>query len=222
MIVRQCPPMAGDSSDKKAQGRRLRAARERKDLETATDGANFLKVARDTYLQHENGTRSMSRAVETYAKGYDVPHEWLLYGRNPPDWFEDRDSSTPTTESVAVVGYVGAGAVATLYSEGQGPLDYVDPPAGRSPETVAVEVKGTSLGPAFDEALIFYDDVRSPVTPDLHGRLCVVGLPTGQVLVKILRAAPGDRFHLLSNTSDPPILDQEVLWAARVKDIRPR
>ncbi|PZO07654.1 MAG: phage repressor protein [Alphaproteobacteria bacterium] len=70
--------------------------------------------------------------------------------------------------------------------------------------------------------MVFYDDVRTPVTPDLIGHLCVVGLPDGRVLVKRLQKAAGTGFfHLISNT-EGPILDQPVDWAAKVKTMTPR
>lgn len=125
-------------------------------------------------------------------------------------------------KTVPVVGLVGAGSVATLFSAGQGPFDQVEPPHDATDSTVALGIRGASLGPAFDEGIVFYDDVRSPVTPDLHGRLCVVGLPDGRVLVKLLRSAGDGSYHLFSNTLEDPLLNQAVDWAARVKDVRPR
>jgi hypothetical protein len=109
-----------------------------------------------------------------------------------------------------------------LYAEGQGPFDYVPAPEGATENTVAAEIRGQSLGPFFDEWLVYYDDVRSPITPDQFGQLCVVGLPDGRVLVKQVRPArePG-QFHLLSQT-EAPILDQEVAWAAKVTNMTPR
>jgi len=133
---------------------------------------------------------------------------------------DDLFGSKATT--VPVVGYVQAGAEAVLFAAGQGPFDYVPAPEGSTENTVAVEIRGESLGSFFTEWLVFYDDVRSPVTPDLHNRLCVVGLPDDRILVKKIKPsqAPG-LFHLLSQTEDP-ILDQEVAWAARVKTMSPR
>lgn len=150
-----------------------------------------------------------------------------VYGINALDLYHDPQAlgqqiSRGASKTVAVVGFVGAGAVATLFAEGQGPFDYVEAPLHATATTVGLSVQGVSLGPAFDEALLFYDDVRSPVTPDLHGRLCVVGLPDGRVLVKILRSAGDGTFHLLSNTAEEPLLNQDVEWAAKVTDIRPR
>lgn len=142
-------------------------------------------------------------------------------GTTPAGLLEDPVNES-TTDSVAVVGYVGAAETANLFSEGQGPFDFVPPPAGRGPKSVALEIRGASLGPALDGGLIFYDDVRSPVTPDLLGRLCVVGLDDGSVLVKILRTGKDGRYDLYSNTPGEPARSEKVEWAARVIDIRPR
>lgn len=202
----------GATAITKAQGARLRQAREAKGLEDATAGAVFLGVSRDTYIQHENGTRSIKRAVDHYASRLDVTPEWLLWGRNA--------SQAPRT--VPLVGYVGAGAEARFYASADEGLGEVDAPPGATDQTRAAEIRGDSLGPLFDRWLVFYDDVHDPVTPDLIGELCVVGLPNGKVLVKKLQKVRGeDRYHLLSNNEEP-IFDQEVLWAAKVKTMTPR
>ena len=102
------------------------------------------------------------------------------------------------------------------------PMGEVDAPPEATMDTRAAEIRGESLGPLFEGWLVFYDDVRTPVTPDLVGQLCVVGLPNDKVLVKKLRRSRTDGlFHLLSN-NEAPMLDQEVVWAAKVKTMRPR
>jgi len=69
---------------------------------------------------------------------------------------------------------------------------------------------------------VFYDDVRSPVTPDLYGKLCVVGLPDGRILVKQVKPSKtSGLYHLMSQT-EGSLLDQEILWAAKVKNMSPR
>ena len=79
-----------------------------------------------------------------------------------------------------------------------------------------------SLGALFDRWLVFYDDRREPVTQDLIGRLCIIGLADDRVLVKKLRPSrTNGLYHLLSNTEEP-ILDAAVEWAARVKIMVPR
>lgn len=129
----------------------------------------------------------------------------------------DLENNVPST--VKLIGYVGAGATAHYDPADLGTVPAIE---GTTPDTVAMEIRGTSLGEVFDHWLVYYDEVRSPVTPDMIGRLCVVGLTDERVLVKkIERARTLGLYHLLSNT-EGPILDAEVAWAARVKSMVPR
>ncbi|MFL5063434.1 MAG: phage repressor protein [Xanthobacteraceae bacterium] len=136
---------------------------------------------------------------------------WLVEGVGE----EDADERT-----VPVVGYVGAGA-AIYHHDAQGPFEHEPAPDGSTESTVAVIIKGDSLGSLFEDWLVFYDDVRAPVTSDLIGKLCVVGLADGRVFVKRLTRSKGGLFHLIGQFGDP-ILDVEVEWAARVKHMVPR
>lgn len=132
-----------------------------------------------------------------------------------------KDLLFPGSFVVALVGHAGAGSDQVFFTEGQGPFGEVPAPENATDKTVAVEIRGTSLGELLDGALIFYDEVREPPTKDLIGSLCIVGLPDGRVMVKKLRAGQlKGRFNLTS--IEPPIYDAEVLWAARVKSVRPR
>lgn len=126
------------------------------------------------------------------------------------------------TTTVPVVGYVQAGAEAVLYAAGQGPFDYVTAPEGSTDHTVAVEIRGQSLGEFFEEWLVFYDDVRSPVTPDLFNQLCVVGLPDGRILVKKVKPSKTEGFYHLASQTEGTMTDQEIMWAAKVKSLTPR
>jgi transcriptional regulator with XRE-family HTH domain len=123
---------------------------------------------------------------------------------------------------VPLVGYVGAGAIAHFYADGQGPFDEVPAPDAASPKTVAVQIRGHSLGALFDNWLVFYDDVFDPPDEYLVGRMCVCGLSDGRVLVKALkRGQIAGLWTLLSNT-EPPIYDIALDWAAMVREMRPR
>lgn len=196
-------------------GERLRQIRQKRGL-SAADLALRIGRSESAVRNQENGTNGIPTPLaEKYAKALNVSAEWLLYGNSASD-------ERPTTETVPLVGYVSAGASLVQYSEGQGPFDQVPAPRHSTPQTVAAAIRGVSLGPAFDEAILFYDDVRSPITPDLYGRLCVVGLADGRVLVKLVRPGENGLFHLISNTAEEPMWNQEVVWAARVTDIRPR
>jgi transcriptional regulator with XRE-family HTH domain len=121
-----------------------------------------------------------------------------------------------------VVGLANAGSDSVIFSEGQGPFEYVEPPEGSSKDTVAVEVRGKSLGEIFDGWLVFYDDVRTPPTPQMMNQLCVAELDDGRVVVKrITRGQRRDRFNLSSNV-EPPIYDAKIAWAARVIAMKPK
>ncbi len=127
-----------------------------------------------------------------------------------------------TSSTVPLVGYVGAGAAAHYYASADDGLGEVPAPQNATPETVAVEIRGTSLGPLFESWLIYYDEVRRPVSADLHGRLCVVGLPDGRILVKRIRASRSAGYFHLESNNEPTMPDEMVEWAARVKLMTPR
>lgn len=158
--------------------------------------------------------------------------EFLLTGQGLED-VDDPGEDAPHVESsqilvdshepqgVPLIGYVSAGAQAVMIPLPAGELDRVPRPPGASEKTVALEIRGDSLGAVFDRWLVFYDDIRSPVTPDLIGKLCVVGLPDGRVLVKKIRVGRNGAFDLLSNTEEP-IAGVEIHWAAAVKNMGPR
>jgi len=160
-----------------------------------------------------NGSRRLRADEIALAADYlgVEPPRLIGGGREPP-----RRSKVP------LVGYVGAGAVAHYYADGQGPFDEVPAPDTASAATVAVQIRGHSLGTLFDSWLVFYDEIRDPPGEDLVGRMCVCGLADGRVLIKALKRsqAPG-LWTLLSNV-EAPIYDVALNWAAVVREMRPR
>lgn len=138
---------------------------------------------------------------------------WLLEGAG------DEEDEAPARKTVPLVGYVGAGAATHFVPSGQ--LGEVDRPEWATETTVAVEIRGESLGALFDRWIAYYDDVHRPVTSDLHNELCVVGLSDGRVLIKKLRKTRGNKFDLLSQTEEI-IRNVDIEWAALVKEIRRR
>lgn len=196
---------------------RLREARRDAGFEDATVAARSLGMEPPTYLAHENGSRGFKARVPEYARRYKVSLEWLLTGRGQK---HPRVEPARSDRTVPLVGYVGAGAEAHYAAAGE--LDRISAPENSTEDTVAVEIRGESLGSFFDRWLIFYDDVRRPVTSDLVGRLCVVGLEDGRILVKRIRKArTRGLFHLESQT-EGTLFDVPVEWAARVKNMVPK
>ena len=186
----------------------LRALREARGWSQEVSATAF-GTTRNQYVKLENGSRRLSDKW--------IDRAALAYGIDPGDIVRGERLMVP------IAGYVSAGSEMQLYGEGQGGHGEAPAPEGSSERTVAVEIRGESLGPFFDGWLVFFDDVRSPITDDLIGKLCVVGLDDGRVLIKRLirsRSAP-HLFHLYGQFGDP-LLDVPVKWAAQVKSVMPR
>lgn len=194
-------------------GDRISAARKAAGVSQGKLG-ELVGASQTTLSSWERGRTEPTREdVQRIAAALGVPVASLEVG----DQTYDRVRRT-----VPLVGYVGAGAVAHYYASGDGALDQVEAPEDATEKTVAAEIRGESMGPLLERWLVFWDEVRNPVTADLLGHICVVGLPDDRILVKQLKqaSAPG-RFHLISN-NEAPMLDVEVMWAAKVKGMRPR
>jgi transcriptional regulator with XRE-family HTH domain len=175
---------------------------------THDQAANAMRVSRGQFIKLERGERKLTeRTIALAAKAFGVSEAEILVERG----------------TVPVVGFVGAGDEAHFYREAQGPFDEAPAVQDSNDNTVAVEIRGDSLGPVFNHALAYFDEVRKPVTTDLIGKLCVVGLADGRILIKkITRSKTSPKlFHLAGQHGDP-ILDTPVEWAAKVKTIVPR
>ncbi|MBR1206988.1 MULTISPECIES: phage repressor protein [unclassified Bradyrhizobium] len=155
---------------------------------------------------------------------------WLLDGAGPelvePDPHIEssavlRDASRQG-RFVRLIGYVGAGSEAHYYAIAQEDFQEVEAPPFSTDQTVAVEIRGKSFGPLLDSWLVFYDDVRSPITDDMLNQTCVVGLADDRILIKHVRRERDGSFTLISNSNEPPIQDAKIEWAARVIGMRPR
>lgn len=205
-----------------------RIERRLKELDISADAASRKAGKRDAIRNMKRAVKDGRRGVNTDTIAALAPvlqtsvaallgERPLSLGKRP-----SAGAQNDTGATVPLVGYVGAGAAAHYYAVAQGALDDVPAPDDSTPDTVAVEVRGESLGPLFDRWLVFYDRVQRPVTPDLIGKLCVVGLADERILIKKIRAGRKGRFRLLSTPPEPPIEDAEVEWAAPVKLMTPR
>lgn len=183
---------------------RIKEWRERQGL--TLDQLAELSHLSSSYLQRmESGERNVSlKNLERISAALKVPQ---------------RDLVISETFTVPIVGRVGASSEMLLYGDGDGENGTAPAPEGATKNTVAAIIRGTSLGELLDGWLVFYDQVHTPPTPDMIGRICVVGLADGRILVKKLM--PGQlegRFNLIANT-EPPIYDAAVNWAARVRQM---
>lgn len=128
----------------------------------------------------------------------------------------------PKPHTVPLKGYVGAGSEMHYYRLADEEYEEVPAPRKATKRTVAVEIRGKSMGPSVSGWLVFYDDVHSPVSEALHGRLCVVGLSDDRILIKRIQRQKNGLYTLLSNSDEPPIRDAKIEWAAPVTSLEPR
>ena len=191
---------------------RLRIARKERGL-TQSDVARLAGVTPQAIQAIEAGKVRKPANILAIAAAVGVPAQNLMDGKS-----NGHSKMTP------IIGVVQAGTYSIDYSVGEGtPLGEVDRPAMATHSTVALEVRGDSMGGRVEDGdIIFYDERREPVTPDLYGKLCVIGATDGRVMLKRLKpgSRPG-RFHLISYAADPEF-DVPVDWAAKVTSIRPR
>lgn len=192
----------------------LKAATASKRAGLSPDGIRNIQRAKDD--PKRKGVNATT--IRKLAPVLHTTEAWLMTGVHEPNSFDD---DAPRERRVPVVGYVGAGSETHFYAVAQGDLDDVAAPDWATDRTVAVEIRGESLGALFDRWLVFYDDVRSPVTSDLVGQICVVGLVDDRVLVKKIKRAKRGLFDLISN-NEPPIEAVSLSWAARVLGMQPR
>lgn len=166
----------------------------------------MMGVSRSQFIKLERGERRLTADyISMAAKAFNVLEADIIADR----------------VTVPLVGYVGAGAQAYFY-DSQGPFEEVPMPENGNENTVAVEARGNSLGSFFNNWLIYYDELRTPPTPEMIGALCVVQLNDQRVMVKkLMRGSEPELYHLLSQTEDP-IEDVELEWAARVTSMAPR
>lgn len=195
---------------------RLQTAREESGFNSATDAALAFGWNRNTYISNENGNAPFSfKKAKEYAAAFQVRPEWLYDGSGA--------MKTPATPLAPVIGKVGANPDGTvIFTTGQETGDQAPIPPGGTPDAVALEVAGHSMrGWADDGALIYFEDQRTPPSPDMLGHVVVVETEDGQVLLKrLLRGGKPGRYDLES-LNGPTLTDQRLVWAAHITAIIP-
>ncbi len=125
-------------------------------------------------------------------------------------------------DSVPLVGFVGASQTAEFFPLPEDELERVPAPENVTENTVAVEIRGDSMGAPLNGWLVYYDRVERGPTRALHNKLCVIGLADGRTLIKELRPSKTKGlFHLIPVVGDP-IMEVPIAWAARVTRMQPR
>lgn len=118
---------------------------------------------------------------------------------------------------VPIVGYAGAGERVYFFDDEHN-LEMIDRlPEAPEIDIVALVVRGESMLPVLEPGcVVFYTRDSEGVPSDCIGRMCVVRLEDDSTLVKKVRNGSKDGlFHLISHNAEP-LVDQKIVWAARV------
>lgn len=196
---------------------RLREARVARGFETAAAAADQFGWNRNTYASNENGNAPFSyRKAKDYAAALGVRPEWLYDAAGPM-------RPTPEPGYVPVIGMVGANPEGmVLFATGQAPGDLAPIPPGGTEKAVALKVSGHSMrGLADDGALIYFEDQRTPPTPDMLGQVVVVETSDDEVLVKRLLRGSRTGLYDLESVAGPTRRDARLRWAAHITAIIP-
>ena len=199
------------------RAQRLRQARIDRGHETAAAAADAFGWSRNTYAANENGNAPYSyRRAKAYAAAFGVSAEWL-YDAAGEARAAGADGMAPA------IGYVGANPDGTvLFALGQDPAQLAPIPPGGTVQARALKVSGHSMrGVADDGALIYFEDQRTPPSPDMLGHVVVVETDTDEVLVKRLLRGSKPGLYDLESVAGPVRPDARLRWAAHITAIIP-
>lgn len=154
-----------------------------------------------------------TRTIQALAPVLQTTVGWLLEGAG--------DSDAPAM--ARIIGRVGADAEgAVVHTTGQESGDMAPIPPGGTIDAVALEVAGHSMrGLADDGGLIYFEDQRTPPSPDMLGQIVVCETEDGQVLVKRLLRGSAPGLHDLESVNGPTLRDQRLVWAAHITAVIP-
>ncbi|MFD1328268.1 helix-turn-helix domain-containing protein [Mycoplana ramosa] len=130
---------------------------------------------------------------------------------------------TGWTQTVAIFGYVGAGAEVLPFNDVEhNGFDTVEVDFPIPDGTGAVIVRGESQMPIFEDGdLIGYHKEGRPPA-DLIGRMCVVRLGDGRMYIKKIKRGTSPGLFTLTSSNAADIEDVVVEWAAPYRFRIPR
>jgi hypothetical protein len=186
----------------RTRGERLQFARKQLFKSTRL-AAKALGVPFSTYWQHERAELEGGRdfgpnEAERYARHFEVTPEWLLVGLGlRPNGKKGERPKVP------VVGYVGTGGQVHPFAIERDDLDKVDLP--RAPMSTV--------------ALVIRNSVRRRASPDMIGKLCMVALEDGRILIGQIRRGPRDELFNFITSTGKTVESAAIVWAATIDAI---
>ena len=176
-------------------------------FDSPSEAAEAFGWNQTTYIQHENGTREISReAAPRYAPAFRVTAGWLLFG-------DPMAMKMTSGAKVRLIGKIGAGQEVR-------PLDDLNEMVELSigAATEAFEVTGDSMLPVARHGDIIVAAGPGAIR-DLIGIECVVDLDDGRRFFKTIeRGSAPELFTLLSYNAEP-IRDVRIVAAGPLVSI---
>lgn len=166
-------------------------------------------------------TNSLGRSIDRAAVNKMVKNIRAIQGDELLAIERITGLEAPKEIEVPLKGRVGAGSEVLALDSGSD--DRVPAPAQAKPGTVAVEVSGESMFPAYEEGtLLYYSKLLPP--GEMLNRRAVVQLGDGRIFVKVLRAGSTEQTWTLQSLNPlfADMKDEVVEWAAPIEWIRPR
>jgi len=129
----------------------------------------------------------------------------------------------PERALVRIIGRVGADASGSvIMTTAHETWDMAPLAPGATSKAVALEVSGHSMNTfAEDGALIYFENQRAPLDPELIGVPCVVETEDGRVLVKRVRRGSEPGLYDLESDYGPVMRDVRLTWAAEIIAVIP-
>lgn len=197
-------------------GERIKNAREAAGYTTIAGAAREFEFHKQNLADHEANRRGVDAEMAVrYGRAFGVDAAWLLFG--------GANRKPRPTQLVPIIGKVGAdneGRV--LLSTGQASGDQAPIPPGGSNRSAALEVQGHSMrGFSDDGSLIYFEDQHTRPLHDHLGRVVVVELATGEVLVKRLLRGDSPEVWDLESIAGPTLRGVRIAWVANITAIIP-
>lgn len=196
---------------------RLKRARLRR-FRTAKEASSYLRIPYGTLTGHEAGTRGIKdKELETYANAYRVNLSWLAFEHGAEA--RGQEASDGGTQSVSIMGFVGAGAEVSPEFE-QVPadgLDTVDLPFSVPNDIIGFQVIGDSMLPVYrdGDAILVWREQRLPTEAFIGQEAAVRTADDRRFLKEIQRGASPRAFNLYSHNARL-IENVEIAWVGEI------
>lgn len=168
--------------DRPDAAKRLEQARLNAGFENARKAAKRFGWVYETYVQHENGLRGISRSAKRYANAFKVSEGWLLTGEGP-DPVETETIDVPLLSKVSASTFKAQDGVRAADIERHIKVSHL--PKGK---WFALTVEGTSMDRVAPDGSIIIVNQADDIL--LDGKAYVFSLDDGAATFKQYRLTP--------------------------------